>query len=712
MIQIDEQLPKMVDISAEFSRMSKDGKQSSLYHAMDEDMLNKLINKGKKVLTAEEGWSYVTSPEKDLAVFFRGDEQCTIGHDIGTHRAFDACVYEGSKKKIERLIKSISSLSGITLAGEVKESAPYLVIPERVVSQAVSSSRNNIDEAVLSAIKSAQKPIYPYVINASIEREIKNNIKEGELERALYGYADIQRAVDGSLRRLYDENKIYMENNLICLMDKSKFKDNEFNAVLNFRDASCDDTFLIRDIDTQKNTTRSCEIWTIKDREGKDVVNLYLKQPNFGSEPSLYKEDVLAFVNDNRDIFLQQQKKSTVWKSRILQEAFLNRFERIDSNQIEPVVPKKAYSIAKARSADEKVHDEFMQVVQVEEKIANGEYKLSKEVHDKLKNRSLSRMNRYARSSAEEAGVIIDDFIGDNVKETNNIGQALVTLREKEVLDDWFADAKESIHIGTFRSVMQYSEDGNTTMLDPLMPEGAVRIPSALDEFVILTKQGALLQIDVSEQVGKEAYALFNIKDKELARSQTMKEFLTIADKCSNNIRQNLIYHDFVPQKYWFDKEQRDTYLHEQKMQFVEKPFGNRFEKIVLQKENTNDKKQQAENKEKVTMFIKPETVRAGVENGQRGFFINGNDDKGDFNVFIPSTGRNVDVKILSNSKKYKDWLVATSNVAVKFKKAYKNKVEFVDSKAVEEIVKSANRQVDKEKQQQKKVGKEAGMEM
>ena len=109
MIKIEEQLPKMVDISAEFSKM-KDGKSTSLYHAMDESMLNKLINKSKKVFTAEEGWSYVTSSEKDLAVFFRGDEQFTVGHDIGTHKSFDACVYEGTKKKVERLIKNIASI--------------------------------------------------------------------------------------------------------------------------------------------------------------------------------------------------------------------------------------------------------------------------------------------------------------------------------------------------------------------------------------------------------------------------------------------------------------------------------------------------------------------------------------------------------------------------------------------------------------------------
>ena len=687
MIKIEEQLPKMVDISAEFSKM-KDGKSTSLYHAMDESMLNKLIDKSKKVFTAEEGWSYVTSSEKDLAVFFRGDEQFTVGHDIGTHKSFDACVYEGTKKKVERLIKNIASISGISLEGQVKISEPYIMIPERVVSQAVNSPGNNIDEVVLDSLKTLNKPVYPYVINASIEREIKNNVKVGELERALYGYADIQHAVDGSLRKLYKENKIYLENNLVCLMDKSKFKDNEFNVVFNFRDASCDDTVLYRDIDTQKNTINSCEIWTIKDREGKDIVNLYLKNRNFGNQPSLLKEEILAFVEENRDMFLQQKEKATVWKSRMLQQAFLDRFERLDTSRVEPIEPEKAYEIGKARSMDSKIHDEFTTIVQVEEKIAKGEYTLPKEVVDKLESRALGRRGRSPMSSAEEAGVIIDDFIGDKVREGQNLGQALITLREEEVLDDWFKDAKESIHIGTFRNAMRYSDNGNLVTLDPLVPDGAVRVASALDEIAIPTKNGAILQVDVTEQVGKEAYVLFHVKDEALAKTKNMKEFNTLIEKYSDNVKQSYIFSDFVPQQYWFSKEQRDAFLEQEKGQFVDKPFGNRFEEVVLQK-----KKEKSQN---ITMFFKPKTFLDGRADNHPCFMFTGEDNGGKFSVPIPLNRDDITVKILSNSKEFKDWLVVTAKPDATFEKSYGKKFEMINTRSLCALSKEENRKFDR----------------
>ena len=282
-----------------------------------------------------------------------------------------------------------------------------------------------------------------------------------------------------------------------------------------------------------------------------------------------------------------------------------------ENNVFEPVVAKTKYVFSKEKNVEDVRKENVDTILKFTEQLANSNVSLPKDVLENI-NKSIERKhNRVPLSSFQEAGVVTDNYVYSKVmEEEQSVGQALCAMRDEKLMDGWFPDNPRGFYASVATDVLGLD-------MSPTYPPNAIHnVLSHSDNqsFAIPTKEGAIVQVDISHIIGKEAYFMYNIKDKELVDAKTPRDFRdvfykkyesriynehvkkllkAVTDKFDDVLMKRLKSHDKVyryivknnkdlfkdcpvNEKYFFTKESANKYLAEQN-DYVRKSFGNRY---------------------------------------------------------------------------------------------------------------------------------------
>ena len=207
----------------------------------------------------------------------------------------------------------------------------------------------------------------------------------------------------------------------------------------------------------------------------------------------------------------------------------------------------KVISSPKEKNVEDVRKENVDMILKFTEQLANNDIFLPKDVLENI-NKSIERKhNRVPLSSFQEAGVVTDNYVYSKVmEEEQSVGQALCAMRDEKLMDGWFPDNPRGFYASVATDVLGLD-------MSPTYPPNAIHnVLSHSDNksFAIPTKEGAIVQVDISHIVGKEAYFMYNIKDKELVilekKLHYLQHFLNIYQtKIFHELRAGLLYKNF-----------------------------------------------------------------------------------------------------------------------------------------------------------------------
>ena len=98
---------------------------------------------------------------------------------------------------------------------------------------------------------------------------------------------------------------------------------------------------------------------------------------------------------------------------------------------------------------------------------------------------------------------------------------------------------------------------------------------------------------------------------------------------------------------------------------------------------------------ENVNFFVRPEAIKPAIENGEKGYSLQGKDEFGKFNVFIPKDGGNVTASIVEKSKSFSGWLFVRTTVRAGFKKQYENMFLNIGGEDLKKVANETNKKIE-----------------
>ena len=416
---------------------------------------------------------------------------------------------------------------------------------------------------------------------------------------------EMELLASNAVSDLYRKNKLYLANDTLYPFNEKDFSDSKFTVVHNHRDSLryfsiTDATVLANDYEVQDKTINNSDIWTVKDKQGHDLLNLYIREKErfYGNsfERDVSNEMVRNFIKEHEKDFEEFANRPTVWKKHELQEAFIEQFDlhKKLTAFLEPVKPEQKINLLSSMSAEDLQKSRFEKIFTYTEDLAKGSIKFNEYDEKQLKEAVKERGKMVASSSAQEASMFINQYMVEALENGKNIGQALTDMRKDGLLNDWFPNDSDGLHAGIANDVLQYSANKYRPLdektFNPLYPQNAIPLsPSAskLVTFALPTKEGALIQKDISFLVGKEAYLLYEVKDFNVVQAVTYKDFKKALETYEAQIMYNTT-EGYVDKKYWFGKEERDKFLKTHESELSSKPFGNRYFDCVFMKEKAN----------------------------------------------------------------------------------------------------------------------------
>ena len=604
MIKIDGRFPSVVVLDAEVAETNLpvgpdgDGKTEE---ERKTERLNDVLRKATKIFPVKEGWEYHSINDFDYKYnkkhldIRRGNEYVSIRErsDEGT-LCFEGRVFPDNVQKVKDFYEELHKSKFLSFRFPLQEAKPKMLVDKDEVYKQIRSNNRKSQEVkdfIVDYLRENREGEYVFGVANQATRKL--------LPNAIYvGDTDIMRPlVEEYITELYKDNKIYMDDNTLHYFDRADFKDNEFNLLLNYRDEEIDRTHLKNDMETCSATHEGSEIWTVKDDKGENVINFFVNDTNRSRQDSVEDREAVIgeakeFIEENRDMLRDYMAHPTKWKRRELQEMFSSRFERAekDAMKVVPVVAEKQYNAVNKTSFYGLCNDRAERMFAFTGKLADGSAKLPDADLEAINGRIVRNKGRSVHSSFEEAGVVVDDYLADAVGEGRHFAQALCDMRNEKFLAAWYPDNTDSFYVGVASGVLQYSDkDNNLVRFNPLYPQNAVPLgmPSLEDiTYAVPTRKGAIIQKDISKEVGREAYLLYDIQDERLAAAEDYKTFSDLAMAYQRKINSKVLT-GYVEKKYWFSKDERDKYLSEYK-NMVRKPFGNQYYNCLSEKDRAN----------------------------------------------------------------------------------------------------------------------------
>ena len=595
MIKLEGNFPEAIQAKATFNYAVDKTKTS-------QEVLQSFVNKAEKLFSVKDGWRYpyisdvLYKRDTDLLEIERGGEYISLKKNNRGKLTFSACVVSENAKKLERLFDRIKKLPYLKETSELEQTAPRKLISDSEVVRQIQLNDDNLKEfrnLVLEAVKENDTGSFVnmnrYAVYDAVEKKLKSDgsiyVKDAEEQ--------MHKLIDYRLSELARNNKIYANNEEILYLNKENFADNEFNLTRNYCGKIITDIVFQNDYSTEQKVREGSEVWSVKDNEGKTLINLYVNNTSrtshiYGVPSELDRNSVMQFIEDNKKALREYVKHPTNWKRVELQADFMNRFDKYQSiTNLNPIVAKHEYSAEEKAIAGELVDKRLDKLFAFTEDLAKGKAKFTNVDLQNLVADIKSKENGYAHSSAEEASVAVSDYMAKAVKKGKNVGQAICDMRNKNEMSNWVSNNPKKFYGAVVADTLRYvdSTKKNVITFSPTFPPNSVNLSfSGSDDlsFAIPTKEGAIIQKDISKLVGTEAYLMYNVKDDNLAKAKNIVEFSNGLKKYESKISE-IIYNDYVEKKYWLSRKEANNYLAEQK-NLVEKPFGNKYHNCIFEK--------------------------------------------------------------------------------------------------------------------------------